>query len=100
MFRHIGLCLLPKIMHEHNSEKPDALWYVVNHMREKSPSMCRLARIENIADVEDFKDGYDGLIIDTSILFKLLMDVTAGVRTKDDIRTLLMTSQGILPYPE
>jgi hypothetical protein len=86
-------------MREHGGSTPNASWYVVNHTREKSPATRKLAMSDNAEDVADFKDGYNGLVVDTTALFRLCVDVAEGAISNDGARKLLTTASGLFIYP-
>ncbi len=85
---------------EHNGEEPSCAWYIVNHSRNKSPSERHLAMKDNKDDANLFAESYEGLIIDTTVLFKLWMDLLDGSRTAAEIIKLLVSSKGILDYKD
>jgi hypothetical protein len=77
----------------------DAEWYVVNQFFGRDPSSRQKVLQGNQGDVDAFAGG-GGLVIDTVVLFQVLMDVRAGSRTPQEVRTLLRTSTGRLELPE
>lgn len=73
----------------------DAEWYVVNQFLGRDPSLRQPALQGSPGDVSAFAAG-GGLVIDTVVLFKLLMDVREQRRTPQDVRSLLRNSTGRL----
>lgn len=73
----------------------DAEWYVVNQFLGRDPSTRQTALQGSPGDVAAFAAG-GGLVIDTVVLFQLLMDVRAQRRTPQEVRSLLRIATGRL----
>lgn len=80
---------------EREGRMADAEWYVVNQFLSRDPSTRQHALAGSPGDVAAFAAA-GGLVIDTVVLFTLLMQARRKERTAADVRLLLRTSTGRL----
>lgn len=80
-------------LQETKGQNPDAIWLIVNHDLQLSPSKRKYALSNSKTEVEEFADG-GGLVIDTVELFKLKLQVDEESISKSDARTALCSSTG------
>lgn len=83
---------------EHDGTRPDRKWLIVNQFRARPPSDRRPPLESAQATLDSFAEN-DGLIIDTSQLLELQLDVAKGERTAEDVRVHLWNSRGRLDDP-
>lgn len=72
---------------------PSAMWYIVNQFLARDPSTRQPVLHGKDDDVRAFASGR-GLVLDTTELFRLLMDVRDGSISASEARVLLRTATG------
>lgn len=82
---------------QENGRSPDRMWYVVNQFVAEDPSARQRALAGNNNEVEIFQED-GGLVIESSDLFRLWMDVRKGEVNPEAARGLL-SSVGRFSYP-
>lgn len=78
---------------------PDSCWYVVNQMRGQDPRGRPPILGTNESDLAIFAETRSGLAMDTTTLFRMTIDVAAGLVDPGDVRRQLRESTGRLAGP-
>ena len=84
------------LFRQDESRAPSALWYLVNHFLETPPSERPSVLASNEDEVESFAEDWNGLVIDTCDLFRLLDRVASRQEDGEDSRRLITESRGRL----
>lgn len=78
---------------------PAAVWYIVNQFAGADPGERQRVLAGQQADLEEWADMQAGTAMDTTSLFRLIVDVEAGRRSADEARALLRESAVRFVYP-
>jgi len=78
---------------------PNAAWYIANHDLATDPGQRQLALTSNSTEVGTFAETFNGLVIDTTVLFKLWMDVLSGKLNTEEARRTLVDQTNYFEYP-
>jgi len=84
---------ISRYQQENGGKAPEAAWYV-NHSFQDGPSKRAMALAANPKEVQAFAESYNGLVIDTTALFKLRVAFEEKRLGAEQIRTQLMQQTG------
>ena len=79
---------------EHGGEPPDAVWYIVNHSLALPPDKRDKALINHKPEVKEFEESINALVIDTTDLLQLTLEVDKGIITQEIARERLINQKG------
>ena len=86
-----------EVFEKTNGQAPSSLWYVASQMVGRDPSTRPTMLAANPLDGKVFGDR-GGSAIDTSVLFRLLMDCRRGSVSLTEARRRLRESRGVFSY--